>query len=43
MSFDDCIVWARKLFAKFYNHRIKQMVHLLPADKKDTRSDMAQA
>ena len=33
-SFDDCIVYARQKFEKFFNHDIRQLLHVYPLDSK---------
>lgn len=32
LTFDECIVWARKQFEEEYSNEIKQLLHSLPAD-----------
>lgn len=32
LTFDECIVWARKQFEAEYSNDIKQLLHSLPAD-----------
>ena len=32
LSFDDCIVWARRMFEKEYNHTILQLLYNFPKD-----------
>ncbi|SPQ99934.1 Ubiquitin-like 1-activating enzyme E1A [Plasmodiophora brassicae] len=32
MTFDDCIMWARLLFEREFNHNIRQLLHTFPAD-----------
>ena len=33
-TFDDCITYARQKFEKYFNHDIKQLLHVYPLDKQ---------
>lgn len=33
-SFDDCVVYARKAFEHYFNHAVKQLLHVYPLDAK---------
>lgn len=35
VSLGDCVSWARNKFESLFNHRIRTILSLLPADKKD--------
>jgi ubiquitin-activating enzyme E1 len=36
LSFTQCIQWATTQFEIEYNHKIKQLLHVFPADSKTT-------
>lgn len=41
-NFADCIVWARTLFEDRYSNQIKQLLHVLPVDKKSATGNLRQ-
>jgi hypothetical protein len=39
-SFDDCVAYARLHFEKYFNHDIKQLLHVYPLDAKTKEGNL---